>query len=105
MIVLTAGVLAGLVAWVAGEAASNFFRPRKYKIEIMGMSSMQPSRESQRAADRANAALAFAILGSVTALAMGLAGGLAGRNPWRGAIVGLARRPSGRWRAPPHRGP
>jgi hypothetical protein len=50
---------------------------------------MVPSRESQQVADRANATLASAILGSVTALTMGLAGGLAVRTPRRGAVVGL----------------
>jgi len=89
MIVLTAGALAGLLACVAGELSHDFFRPRRYKVEVTGMSSMQPSRESQNAADLANAMLTFAILGSVTALIMGLAGGFAGRNLWRGAMVGL----------------
>jgi hypothetical protein len=38
----------------------------------------------------ANATLAFAILGGVTGLMLGLAGGLAGRSRARGVIVGLA---------------
>lgn len=88
-IVLAAGVLAGLVAWAAGELAHGYFRPRRYNVEIMGMTSMQPSRESQKAADLANAMLASAILGSVTAFAMGVAGGLASFAPRRGAVIGL----------------
>ncbi|GAC1468686.1 MAG: hypothetical protein NVSMB9_11580 [Isosphaeraceae bacterium] len=88
-IVLAAGVLAGLVAWIAGELTHQFFRPRRYTVQIMGMSSEQPSRESQKAADLANAALGSAILGSVTVLAMGLAGGLAGRTAGRGVVIGL----------------
>jgi hypothetical protein len=51
---------------------------------------MQPSRESQAAADLANATLAFTLLGGVTGLILGFAGGLCGRSPVRGAIVGLA---------------
>jgi hypothetical protein len=88
-ILLAAGLVAGLVAWVAGEWTHGHFRARTYSVEVMGIKSMQPSRESQKAADIANAALASAILGSMTALTMGLAGGLTVRAPWRGAIVGL----------------
>jgi hypothetical protein len=88
-IVLAAGVVAALLAWLAGELAHQYFRPRKYSSQVMGVTSMQPSRESQKAAELANATLASAVLGAVTALTMGLAGGLAGRAPGRGAIVGL----------------
>jgi len=94
-ILLLAGVVAGFVAWGAGELAHSFFRPRTYRVEIMGMVSMQPSRESQKTADIANSTLAFAILGSVTALMMGLAGGLAVRNPGRGVMVGLVAQAAG----------
>jgi hypothetical protein len=55
----------------------------------MGMKSMQPSRESQKAADIANSALASAILGSATAFMMALAGGLVVRSPLRGALAGI----------------
>jgi hypothetical protein len=55
----------------------------------MGISSLEPSRESQRAAELKNAALVFAILGGVTGFAMGLAGGLAVRASARGLKVGL----------------
>ena len=83
-IALGAGVAAGLIAWLAGELAHGFFRPRLYKVEVMGLGmTMQPSRESQAAADLTNATLAFAILGGVTGLAMGFAGGLADRSPAR----------------------
>jgi hypothetical protein len=66
-----------------------------YQVEAMGVSAMRPSRESQIAADSANATLAFAILGGVTGLMMGFAGGLAGRSPVRGLIVGLASMAAG----------
>jgi hypothetical protein len=55
----------------------------------MGLTSLQPSPESQRVADTMNAMLAFAILGGTTGLFMGLAGGLAGRSPARGVVAGL----------------
>jgi len=88
-ILLAAGVVAGLVAWVAGELTHGFFRPRRYSVEVMGMKSMQPSRESQKAADIANSTLTSAILGSATAFMMALAGGLIVRSPLRGAMVGV----------------
>jgi hypothetical protein len=94
-ILLLAGLVAGPVAWGAGELAHGFFRPRTYRVEIMGMVSMQPSRESQKSADIANSTVASAILGAVTALMMGLAGGLAVRNPGRGLMVGLVAQAAG----------
>ena len=79
-IALTAGLGAGLLSYIGGELAYDAFQPRLFKVEGPGMVSMQPSVESQNAADLKNAALAFAILGCVTALAMGFAGGVAGRS-------------------------
>jgi len=95
-IALAAGVAAGLVAWLAGELAYGFFQPRLYKVDVIAFgTTMQPSKESLAAADLKNATLAFAILGGVTGLAMGFAGGLAGRSPARGVIVGLAAQAAG----------
>ena len=71
-IVLACGAAGGLVSWLAGELAFGAFRPQLFLIQNMGISSLQPSRESQRAADIKNAALAFAILGGVTGLSMGI---------------------------------
>ena len=88
-IVLACGAAGGLVSWLAGELAFGAFRPQLFRIQNMGISSLQPSRESQRAADIKNAALAFAVLGGVTGLAMGLAGGLAVHAPTRSLKVGL----------------
>jgi hypothetical protein len=56
---------------------------------------MQPSRESQFAADLYNATLVFAILGCATGLAMGFAGGLAGGSASRGVVAGLAAQAAG----------
>ena len=89
-IALAAGIVAGLISWLGGELALGAFRPRLYRLEMMGMTSLQPTRESQDAADLKNATLAFTVLGSVTGLVMGLAGGLAGRAPGRGVFVALA---------------
>jgi hypothetical protein len=90
-IALVTGVAAGLLAWLTGELAHGFFRPRLYKVEVIALgTTWQPSRESQFAADLRNTALAFAILGCATGLAMGFAGGLASGLPARGVVVGLA---------------
>jgi hypothetical protein len=92
---MAVGVVAGLVSWGAGELAQGFFKPRLFKVELMGMSSIQPTLESKNIADLKNAEVAFGLLGCVTALAMGCAGGLVARSPGRGLIVGLGIQPIG----------
>jgi len=87
---LAAGVAAGLVSWLAGELAHDVFKPRLYETEVMGMKTMQPTALSQNAADSKNARLAMSILGCITGLALGVAGGLADRSPSRAVTVGLA---------------
>jgi hypothetical protein len=89
-IAVAAAVVAGLVSWLAGELALNAFQPRLFKIQVLGGATfVQPTTQSQNAADFKNATLAYAILGGMTGLAMGLAGGLAGRSILRGVIAGL----------------
>jgi hypothetical protein len=66
-----------------------------FKVEVMDRTSLQPTAASQNAADVKNATLSFAILGCVTGLAMGCAGGLAGRSPSWGVIVGLGAQAAG----------
>jgi hypothetical protein len=90
LIAVAGGVVAGLVAWMAGEQAANVFHPRLYKTEVMGLVYDLPTQQSQRVADIKNALLTVAILGGATGMAMGLAGGLAGGSPRRGVMVGLA---------------
>jgi hypothetical protein len=87
---LAIGLAAGVVAWIAGELTHGYFRPRLHEVTVLGMTYMQPSRESRTAADLANSTLVAAILGGVVGLTMGFAGGLAGRSHARGAIVGMA---------------
>lgn len=86
---LAAGVVAGLVSWIAGELAYGAFQPRLHRSVVFGMSSMQATVSSENAAEYKNASLAFAILGGVTGLVMGIAGGIAARSTARGVIVGL----------------
>jgi hypothetical protein len=94
-IALSAGIIGGITAWFAGELAHGFFRPRLYEVQAMGMTSMQPSRQSREAADSANAMLSLALLGGVTGLIMSLAGGIACRSPVRGAMGALPALVSG----------
>jgi hypothetical protein len=88
-IALACGIAAGLLAWIGAEFAHDAFKPRLYRIEVLGFVSMQPSVASQNFADFKNAVLVFSILGCATGLAMGTAGGLTIRSPSRGLLVGL----------------
>jgi hypothetical protein len=88
-IALAGGVVAGLVSWLAGESAYGAFRPKLFKVVIMQSTHFTPTMQSMNDADLKNATVAFAILGGVTGLVMGFAGGLAGRSVSRGVIVGL----------------
>jgi hypothetical protein len=90
MLGLAAGVLAGLAAWLAAEPAHHAFQPRRFPVTQMGLTSLQPTPESQHAADLKNATLVYAILGGLTGLAMGAAGGLIVRSPGHGLVVGVA---------------
>jgi hypothetical protein len=89
-IALAAGVVAGLAAWLGGESAHDAFRPELIPTEVLGRSVMVPSRDTLKAAALKNGTLASAILGCATGLVLGFAGGVAGRAPARGVIVGLA---------------
>jgi hypothetical protein len=86
---LIAGIVACLISWLAGELTREVFKPRLVTTVFQGMRMVGPSTESQNAADFKNAVLAVAILGGVSGLVLGFAGGLGGRSPVRGAIVGV----------------
>jgi hypothetical protein len=88
-IVFACGAAAGLVSWLAGELAHHAFKPQLFLVEAMSVGALQPSRESQQSADFKNSVLTFSILGGVTGLAMGLAGGLAVHSSARSLKVGL----------------
>jgi hypothetical protein len=88
-----AGLTAGLVSWLIGEAVVNFFVPPFQTQKMMGQVIMKATFADQSAADFKNATLAFAVLGGVMGTALGMAGGIArrsGRAGMRGAAVGLA---------------
>jgi hypothetical protein len=89
VIALAAGVVAGLVAWLAGESVHGAFQPQVFEVKVALTTFIQPTNASLNAADVKNATLVFTILGGVTGLAMGIAGGLAGRSLRRSVLVGL----------------
>jgi len=82
---LAAGVLAGLVAWIGGEAIHGAFAPQllsSFDIEGGEMNLRVVSSE------RREATLAFGILGASLGLTLGLAGGR-GRSRLTGGSAGL----------------
>lgn len=84
---LAAGVTAGLVAWLGGEAAHGTFAPPAGLYGALEKSAIL-ARE-QLAAQVKNAALAFGLLGAATGLALGVVGGLARRSTRASAGAGL----------------
>jgi hypothetical protein len=75
-ITLAAGVLAGIAAWLAGEAALNAFVPPSHEVNVMGQKIMKVDPSDQAVVDYKNALVAFGCLGGLLGAAMGLAGGL-----------------------------
>jgi hypothetical protein len=86
-IALGCGLVAGLAAWLAGELAYGSFQPRLSEVVIMQMRTVQSTTQTEHAAEFKNAMLAFALLGAITGLGMGAAGGLAGRSSPQGLIA------------------
>ncbi len=84
-----AGLLAGLVAWSAGELIVKAFRPPTHIQNVMGQAIERATFEDRAAADAKNATLAYTVLGMVLGMGLGAAGGLAGRSSRR-AIVAAA---------------
>jgi hypothetical protein len=87
---LGAGLLAGAVAWLVGEATVQTFRPKMVTMDTpVGRMTAAPTEELKRT-DVKNATLAFAVQGACLGLALGLAGGLAQGSARAGAAAGLA---------------
>lgn len=86
---LAAGIAAGLVSWLVGESVREAFKPRLFKVQVVLQTFIQPTTESQNAADYKNAVLAAGLMGGLLALALGGAGGLAARSASHAGIAGL----------------
>jgi hypothetical protein len=93
LLLLLAGILAGGVSTVLGEATLEFFLPELKLQERQGNRMMLPTPETSIRASLKNATLANAELGAALGLALGLAGGLARRSVQAAvaiAVCGLA---------------
>jgi len=77
LLVLAAGIAAGIIAWLAGEASLNALVPLSHDVNVMGTPIKKVEFKDQLAADYGNALVAFAWLGGLLGAGMGLAGGLA----------------------------
>jgi hypothetical protein len=78
---LTAGLVAGVAAWLIGEAAHGFFEPAEVETIRMGQQTKGPTFETENEATFKNALLVFSSLGSVLGMALGVGAGLARRAP------------------------
>jgi hypothetical protein len=90
---LAAGVVAGVVSWLAGEACLDVVKARRRAVVDRGMALNISDRQGEAAAGALNAGLAFALLGASLGAAFGAAGGCIrgdGRAAGRAAGVGLA---------------
>ena len=77
---MTAGLLAGLVAWLGGEACLNLIKPPRHAANSKGLVLNVTDRREIANVEAKNAGLAFAILGGSLGLGFGVAGGLTRRS-------------------------
>jgi hypothetical protein len=87
---LTAGLAAGSVAWLVGEAVHDRFQPRL--LATGGIPSIEEARAGEHAMRSAltlQAAVAFGLLGSALGASLGLAGGGVRRSA-RSSLIGGA---------------
>ena len=76
----SAGVVAGLIAWLGGELCLDVFKPPRHAATSRGHTLMVVLPREQELADVRNAGLAFAWLGAVLGASLGAAGGIVGRS-------------------------
>jgi hypothetical protein len=91
VLALSAGLFAGLAAWLGGERTLDHFSPAlEWRIgKVDAVYRLKPTAGSLRVAGTKNAALGFGILGGALGLALGVAGALAGRTPRRAFLAGV----------------
>ncbi len=89
---LTAGLLAGLIGWIAGERVYMIFEPTPAKARGTSVPPEEIERveREQLVARTKEGAINFGVLGGVTALALGLMGGWARRNALAASIAAIA---------------
>jgi hypothetical protein len=84
---LSAGLLAGVVAWLIGEAAHEYFPPKLVETTIRGRTGRGATPETMNEATVKNAVLVFGVLGAVLGLSLGAGGGLAQRAARAAAVA------------------
>jgi hypothetical protein len=92
LLVLAAGLLAGLAGFGIGEAGPKLFRPSlEFSPELMQNRMRIPAETDRRrtVAEDQSAALAYGALGMVLGLALGVAGGLTRRSPRASIAAGV----------------
>src|SRR5262249_28486223 len=62
---LSAGLVAGVAAWLIGEAAHEYIKPEVVKVVIMNRAGGGPTIETRNVATVKNAMLIFGVLGAV----------------------------------------
>ena len=90
-LVLTAGLLSGLISFGIGEAIYNLIPPQRVpqKIRMSNIEVLLPSHHTENAAAAKNAALAFGLLGTCLGGLLGMAGGLARQSKSATVTAGL----------------
>jgi MFS family permease len=92
MLVLAAGLFAGLAGFGIGEVAPRFFPVSRELPPEIRRSSVQMTIELGRRSDVSHdqsAALAYGGLGMILGLTLGVAGGLARRSPGAAIVAGV----------------
>lgn len=83
------GLLAGLLAFGAGEAVHDLIPAANMTQHALGLTRVSPTVATETVAATRNGALAFGVLGLFLGGCLGLAGGLARRSPFAAAAGGL----------------
>ena len=87
LLALTAGLMAGVASWLAGETESCKSPRRRSWFRAWGGSRSKRRSLTVRVAEQQTAIRVFGVFGAVTGLALGLAGGLAGYSTKRAGIA------------------
>ena len=86
---LGAGILAGLVSWLGGEACREVIKPPRHNVNSKGLILRVTDRREEATAVAKNAGIAFVFLGAALGGGLGAAGGLARRSRRSVATAGL----------------
>ncbi len=86
---IAAGLIAGLAAWLGGEASLDAIEPARRPVKSKGMILNVTDRWGETMATAWNAGLAFSILGGSVGTSLGAAGGLARGSARKAAIAAL----------------